>query len=226
MKNATYLISKINHKKDIWEIEMTPEHKPINYQSGQFIFVRFYNEKLSKEAHPFSIASKSNSKNIKLMVKSLGDFTTRLENLRIKDKVSIEGPYGRFNFRNQKNHNQIWIAAGIGIAPFLGMVEELENSPDFKVDLYHTAKDQSELIGYNFLKLFSSKLKNFRYIPWSSGGNKRRIDTKEISRLSGDLMEKDFFLCGPENFKEDMIEQLVNVGIKKSHVHEEVFNFR
>ncbi len=226
MKNAVYSILKIEHKKDMWTIEMSPEHKPIDYKSGQFIFVRFYNEKLSKEAHPFSIASKSGSKNIRIIVKALGDFTKDLEELKVGDKVSIEGPYGRFNFKNQENKNQVWIAAGIGITPFLGMVEELESSPNFKIELYHTAKDQSELIGYDFLSLLSSKLKSFRYIPWNSKEKGRRIDTKDISQVSGNLKEKDFFLCGPENFKEDMIEQLTNIGIKKSHIHEEAFNFR
>ena len=133
IKNAVYSISDIKQTSDLFIIEMKPEHKPISYKSGQFIFLRFYNQELSKEAHPFSIASKSNSNELKIVVKKLGDFTRKLEHLKVGDEVSVEGPYGRFHFRNYKDHNQIWIAAGIGITPFLGMAQDLDGKT--RVDL-------------------------------------------------------------------------------------------
>ena len=224
MKNAVYTISKIEKDKDKLAIEMTPEHKPLSYKSGQFVFVRFYNQNLSKEAHPFSIASKSNSDSIKIIIKKLGDFTNKLEHLNVGDKVSLEGPYGRFNVDCKLKH-QIWIAAGIGITPFLGMLEDLENCEGAKVDLYYSAKDDSDFTSHNFISEKASKIKNFRFIPWNST-KLGRISTKEIKKMSEGLSDKEFFLCGPDGFKENIIHDLVKSGVKKENIHEEAFDFR
>lgn len=224
VKNAVYRISEIKRRRDVFTIEMKPEHKPIKYKSGQFVFLRFYNEKLSKEAHPFSIASASNNETLRIIVKKLGDYTSRIEHLKIGDKVSIEGPYGRFNFENHKGKNQVWISAGIGITPFLGMVHDLEGK-NVNIDLYHIARDDSDFIGYDVFLDVESKNKNFRFFPWNSS-KRGRINVQDIGMLSGDFKGREFFLCGPHKFKEDLIRNLIKVGVKKKNIHEEAFDFR
>ena len=81
LKAAPYIISDIKKTGNMIILELTPEHKPLNYKAGQAVFIRFYNEKLSKESHPFSIASKTGESAIKIVIKKLGDFTERLEHL-------------------------------------------------------------------------------------------------------------------------------------------------
>ncbi len=223
MKNAIYKIKNIIHKDDVFEIEMMPEHKPIEYHSGQFIFVRFYNEKLSEEPHPFSISSKSNSEFIKIVVRKLGDFTSSLEHLKVGDKVSIEGPYGRFNFKNYSHKNQIWLASGIGIVPFIGMAEDL--SSEFQIDLYYVEKNENKFIGNSTLREIEKRNKNFKFIPWTSE-KMNRLDVHKIKKLSRTIENKEFLICGSPGFKEEITKQLINEGVKKSNIHEEVFDFR
>ncbi|HVY01395.1 MAG TPA: ferric reductase-like transmembrane domain-containing protein [Candidatus Nanoarchaeia archaeon] len=226
MKNAVYIVEKIANKKDLFEIIMIPEHKPIRYQSGQFVFVRFYNEGLSREAHPFSIASKSNEERIKIVIKKLGDYTSKMENLKVGDKVSVEGPYGRFHFKNYENKNQVWIAAGIGITPFMGMAQDLEfESPDCKVELYYTAKDSSDFIGYERFRRISMENKNFKFFPWNSD-EKGRISPEVIINNTKDIKNKQFLICGGSAFKESMISGLVKAGVDINNIHEEAFDFR
>lgn len=225
IKNAVYTISSIKQEKDRFTIEMTPDHKPISYKSGQFVFIRFYNQNISREEHPFSIASRSDSSTLKIIIKKLGDFTNKLENLKVGDKVSIEGPYGRFN-ADCKSAHQIWIAAGIGITPFLGMLEDFLSCPEkVQVDLYYSAKDDSDFIGQDFISDTASKIKTFRFIPWNST-EKGRLSAEEIEKTSGKLEDKEFFLCGPEGFKESIIHKLIKLGVDKNRIHEEAFDFR
>lgn len=223
-KQAIYKIKNIEKKKNVNEITLSPLGKPIQYKSGQFIFIRFYNEKLSNEAHPFSIASKSNNPEIKIMVKNLGDFTGNLHQLNVGDRVGIEGPYGRFNFHtNKTNPNQIWVAGGIGITPFIGMVEDLK--PGQKVDLYYSVKSEDEFMSLDFLKSIEAKNKNFRLFPWITSKN-GYLTLKNIQENSGKLADKEFCLCGPNALKEALKNDLIKLGISNDKIHSEEFSFR
>lgn len=224
-KNAVYVIKEIEKQKNSFIISLIPDHKPLDYQSGQFVFIRFFNEHLSKEAHPFSIASRSGDSVMKIVIKKLGDFTEKLEHLNIGDKVSIEGPYGKFHFKNYKGKNQVWVAAGIGVVPFLGMVEDLKKEPGIKIDLYYTVSDESDFIAYDFLLEASKNIHGFRFIPWVSA-KRGRITAEDIEKISGSFSNKEFFFCGPESLKETLIHKLIKAGVSKNNLHEEVFDFR
>ena len=166
IEHPMYKIENIKIDNKIIELQLNPESKKLDYKSGQFVFLRFYNEKLSKEPHPFSISSKSNDKTIKVFIKESGDFTEQLKILKIGDKVSIEGPYGKFNFKNFDKKEQIWIAGGIGITPFIGMIEELKENKEYKIDLFYTFKE-NHIIDEKILDEIK-KTDNLKFTPWNS----------------------------------------------------------
>jgi len=226
-KNAVYSIKSIKQKNDLFEIIITPEHKPISYDAGQFVFLRFYNKNVSKEAHPFSIASESNAEDIIIIVKQLGDYTSKIVHLRKGDKVSVEGPYGRFSYKKHLKKDQIWLAAGIGITPFIGMAQDVMTDEDLqgKVTLIYSAKSEDELIGSNIFYDVSKQTSKFAFLPWLSK-KQGRINAKAVFDISGKFKDKEFFLCGPTAFKESMIKSLIENKVSKNHIHEEVFDFR
>jgi predicted ferric reductase len=222
-KYPMYKVASVNINKNIIELQLEPESESLQYQSGQFLFLRFYNEKLSKEPHPFSIASKSNEKTIKVAIKESGDFTRELVNLKIGDRVSIEGPYGKFNFKNFDNKEQIWIAGGIGITPFLGMIDELKENPDFDITLLYIFREN-----YIITKKFAeeiSKIKNLRFITWNSE-KKGEISIGKIIGENIILKDKEILICGPSGMKESLIKGLKELKISRNKVHEEVFDLK
>jgi predicted ferric reductase len=221
--NAFYKIKSVGKSKDLFILEMIPEYKPLEYKSGQFVFVRFYSDALPNEAHPFSIASKSNSPIMKIVVKKLGDFTEKLDCLKEGDMVSVEGPYGRFNYRNYDDKAQVWIGAGIGITPFLGMAEDLGKGEN--VFLYHTAREDSDLFGKNLFAAIAERNKQFKFYSWNSS-KQGHLTVDEIKKGGVNLQECEFLICGPEKFKEDLIGQLLTEGVKKNRIHEEAFEFK
>ncbi len=223
-KNAVYKIKTIEKTNENFTFELEPEHKPISYKSGQFVFIRFYNQHLSKEPHPFSIASKTDNYTIKIIAKKLGDFTNKLENLKEGGKVSIEGPYGGFHFRNYENKDQVWLASGIGITPFVGMAEDLlENDKKTNVNLYYIFRNNMD-VSESFFRSFDERMENFKFTEWDSS-KKGHFSARDIGDLES-LKEKEFLICGSPKFKEKLISDLEEAGIKKENIHEEVFDFR
>jgi predicted ferric reductase len=100
-----YKIKSLKRKgENVHEIILVPENTPLKYQSGQFVFVKFKNKKVGKEPHPFSIASASNNPSLKIIVKGLGDFTNRLSDLNVGDKVHVEGQRTDMDCWRNRNH--------------------------------------------------------------------------------------------------------------------------
>lgn len=226
-KKYVYEIKSINRFGTCFEIIFSPKNRALLYKAGQFIFVKFFNDKISKEAHPFSVASKSNEGEIKIIVKKLGDYTAKLDNLKVGDRVSIEGPYGKFNFGRDDSGDAVWIAGGIGITPFIGMAEDiLENKDSRKVTLFHCVGFEEDLAGRSLFEEVSKRCKNFIYVPWNSAKKKRRITIEDVYNLSGGFDGKNFFLCGSRALKRDIAKGLKEHGVKSKDIHEEEFDFK
>ena len=84
------------------------------HRAGQFAFVDFGG---AEGAHPFTITSAwKRDGRPSFSIKGLGDYTRALpEQLFEGQAVTIEGPYGRFDFRGEGR--QIWIGGGSGSRP-------------------------------------------------------------------------------------------------------------
>ncbi|WP_461466268.1 ferredoxin reductase family protein [Melaminivora sp.] len=115
------------------------------HRAGQFAFVHFHapsqtgqggqsgqSSPWGEGAHPFTIASAQDSLGrspqgeplLRLVIKPLGDYTARLHrHLTAGQALTLEGPYGRFDARGRQGRQQVWIAAGVGITPFLALLE-------------------------------------------------------------------------------------------------------
>ena len=69
-------VGKLN--EEVLQIELSPRRRRVTFTPGQFVFVTFYQEGLSREAHPFTICPVPEQKDVELTVKALGDFTNAL----------------------------------------------------------------------------------------------------------------------------------------------------
>lgn len=102
---------------------------PIEASAGQFAFLAPASGAFKGEKHPFSIAS-VDGRRLVFAVKHLGDFTDRcIPELKAGDALRVEGPWGAF-LPKRMTGDAVWIAAGIGVAPFLAWLEERANEPE------------------------------------------------------------------------------------------------
>jgi len=219
--NLIYNLKKINIlNQQVVELELEPRNRRLKFCPGQFIFIRFLSGSISTESHPFSISSGSQTDDLKIVVKSLGDFTAKLKDLQPGLPVSIEGPYGKFSHLNILNKNQVWIAGGVGITPFISMARSLTDS-SYHIDLYYCTNKPEEAVLMAELKDIEINGK-IRVIPWCSS-EKGYLSAKIISELSPDLKNKDILLCGPAPLMFGLTEQLLKLNIKRKNIHFENF---
>jgi predicted ferric reductase len=222
-KKIRYVVkSVVNLNKDITSIEMAPVGNRFTFKSGQFVFVSFKDSFIGEESHPFSIASGENDLNFKLVIKSFGDFTNRLKELKPGTAVDVEGPYGNFSCKSISNKKQIWIAGGIGITPFMSMAYSLDDT--YEVDLYCCVKEKGEAVLLNELLKISEIKKNFKVILWCSNDS-GFINSEVIANKSDKFGDKDIFMCGPVVFMNSLNQQFLSLKVAKDKIHYENFNF-
>ncbi|MDP1709972.1 MAG: ferredoxin reductase family protein [Candidatus Komeilibacteria bacterium] len=221
----------------IVEIELEPMGRPLNFQAGQFIFIHF-KDRVSAgrdsgvnraEIHPFTISSAPSEKNLKLVIKSLGDFTADLKSLTPGATALVQGPFGKFSHRHWANKNQIWLAGGVGITPFLSFARSLSPDDGYKINLYYCVYLPEEAVLLDELIRLSQANPNFRVTAWYSR-DRGRIKAEAVSELSGGFIAdgapggaKEILLCGPSAFMNDLKKQFQQAGAPKKNIHFEEF---
>lgn len=223
-KKYIYIVKKISRvSSGTVEIEMSPKNDRLNFNAGQFIFISFSSESISPETHPFSISSSENDPNLRISIKSLGDFTKDISRIEIGTEAKIEGPYGKFSRNNSKSKDQIWIAGGIGITPMLSMARSFKNN-DRSIDLYYITRNKDDAPFLDELLGISKSHPNFRMFNWFSS-EKGRFSGNDLFSSNERLPDKDIFLCGPLTFMESIRTQLIDIGVPRSNIRWEKFNF-
>lgn len=219
-----YTVGAVRKLSDkVLEIELSPRRRAVAFVPGQFVFVTFYQEELSHESHPYTICTVPEQKNIGLTVKALGDFTKALYGrLRSGASAKVEGPYGRFDYR-MGSPQQIWIAAGVGVTPFLSWARHMERMQDsmYRAMFYYCVHSRSDAIQYQEFERIAAQRVNLQ-IALVCSQERGHLRAAEV----GNLDDKDIFMCGPKRFTLDLQRQFLRLGVAGDRIHFEDFEFR
>lgn len=206
------------------QITLKPLAGSLSFKPGQFVFARLVtgNGK-SGEWHPFSISSAPTDGTLQLSIKGLGDYTNKLINLEPGMQMDLEGAYGRFSYTNYASRDQIWVAGGIGITPFLSMMKDLPPK-GYRVHLFYSVKSESEMIDWPLMyQTMYAKPESLRVVPYVVDQQAKLLDVDYIEQISGELQAKDFYLCGPPAMMSALKRQLKARGVPGVNIHSEEF---
>ena len=194
-------------------------------EGGQFVYLRVGGNRAWRE-HPFSVAGTEPDGSVRLTVRALGRDTRRLyADLREGLPATLAGPYGMFD-HTLGGARQIWIAGGIGIAPFLGWVSAPGRDILARADLFYCTPTAADAPFLPELTAAARRQAALRLHAVHSR-NEGRLTVKKIQAAAGPLTpETHVFLCGPAAMVEDLCIGLRRHGIPRDHLHAEHFAFR
>lgn len=207
----------------IMEIILTPQAASLNHKPGQFIFISFIQDGITTEFHPFSITSDSSSKQLSIGVKQLGDYTNTLAALQRGTLAKIEGPFGRFYVQKNHHADQIWIAGGIGITPFLSMIRSQKTIDGGKIWLFYSVNIIDEAVFLPEIIKYSEENDDFIFVLHETKRSDY-ITADIIQNKVKELSSKEIFLCGPPPMMKSLREQLVNKNVDDKVIHSEEFS--
>jgi predicted ferric reductase len=195
-------------------------------RAGQFLFVRFPNEKNLNESHPFTISSAPREDVLRLTIKASGDFTRALfAELKPNTDAIVEGAYGMFDYKTGGG-KQIWIAGGIGVTPFLSFIRDMDGNLDYDIDFYFTVRHPEEAIFTDEIEAAAKKNQRLRpHIRFSSTMGSLTIE-HIVENAGGNVSGHHVYLCGPLPMTQAFEQKFLALNVPRENIHFEEFNFR
>nr|WP_321444828.1 ferric reductase-like transmembrane domain-containing protein [uncultured Cohaesibacter sp.] len=226
LRNKKYEVVSVDRLPIGTVIRLKPKGKGIKIKAGQFAFLSIQKSGL-KEAHPFTVATAEDDGTLTFAIRPLGDFTKRLrDSIDVGDVASVAGGYGGFALK-ESHGNQVWLAGGIGITPFLSFSHTLPPKPNGgSYHLIHVVSDAEQAISRQALEAIAMERDDFHYSLYSSADNGRFNAQKLTELLAFDAAGSDLWFCGPTPMRLAIEKGLKSLGQSPKTIHFERFEFR
>ena len=233
-----YRVVEVNQEtRNVWTLKFAPpDGIPIRpHQPGQFHFINLHRgPALPKEEHHFTISSSPlDHTSLSSTIKESGDFTKTIGRTKVGDNAVLEGPFGRFSFLQHINLEYlVFIAAGIGITPFMSMLRYLHDThSQQQVLLMYANKSEQDIVFREELDLIAQtkepQLKIFHVISQPTKnwlGEKGHIDSTMLRKYCENIISKSsFYVCTPPLMITAITRSLISLGVKRNQIYSERF---
>ena len=182
-------------------------------------------------------SSQNNRKEVAILVR-IDDkpsvFKQQMLRLTPGKKVIFWGPSGNFYLpKKTVASSYTFIAGGVGIAPFLGMLDFLiEENQVIKVTLLVSFSSLTHIAfweelkqlerQYSFLTVVYTITQDTK-LPKTWQGEKGRITKTMINKYVKDINSSHFFVCGSIIMVANVSDMLLEMGVKSEHISGENF---
>jgi ferredoxin-NADP reductase len=155
-------------------------------------------------------------------------FKRVLLNMAIGEEIKLAGPTGLFTLHADASQAAIFIAGGIGIAPFYSMLHA-KAAHAHSITLFYGNQSLAEAAFLTELQTLASSRQNFRFIPtlnvapatWS--GETGYINAQMLEKYLTDFATPIFYICGSPVMVTTLQETLIEMGISEKHIRVEDF---
>ena len=202
------------------------------FKPGQYLSLSVINNKGQRIRKPFSIANKPKGVNdfIEFCVKIIpgGLASEFIKKLKIGEDVELFGPAGRFVI-NSYEKDLIFIASGVGIAPFMSMIPDLlHNGFQKRIILLKSARTEEDSLYDKELDALTKMHSNFEFYNIFSNPKDKELDWGYLQDFLEEYVPEDFkgnfFLCGLEQMIIDVKAQLSAMNFKEEQIFTEKFD--
>ncbi len=243
-----YLLRPLRQLRDPWRIEAVERIadrtwsvrlsalRPgrFRFTAGQFAWVTLDRSPFSVVEHPFSIASApADLPKLEFVIKEAGDFTSRLDRLRVGGRAHLDGPHGNFVLEGHEAHGILAIAGGVGIAPILSLLRQAAHERDPRPwSLIYGNRHAGQIVHARELETLRSRL-DLTVVhvlsepPAGWTGEVGQLDAALVARYvdPGRMGGWLVFVCGPPAMIDTVERALVRLGIPLDRILAERFRY-
>ncbi|MER2605950.1 MAG: 2Fe-2S iron-sulfur cluster binding domain-containing protein [Siculibacillus sp.] len=218
---------------DVKGLRLEIDGAPIDFQAGQYVNLTIPG---IEGTRAFSIANPPQEPTrVELQIRRVpgGRATGRIhDGLKVGDRLSFTGPYGRFFVRKSRGGPLLFLAGGTGVSSPRSMILDLlAEGYDAPISLVHGVRAQADLYGRDEFEALAAKHPNFRYVPAlsaepeASAWTGARGFVHEVAErlFDGNFEGQTAYLCGPPPMIEASIGALMRGRLFERHIFTERF---
>ena len=185
--------------RGVVELTLAPEKELLSYRAGQFVYLTPLDPGLASgrnEEHPYTVSSSPREPVLRVAIKDVGDATHALQTVAAGGKALVEGPYGDFFPVKKRTDGELWIAGGIGLAPFLSRARALSPEDTVDVHLIYCVQDETRAHFLSELEAIAAKIPGFRlwkHFFYREGP----LSGAFMSACCPDFPSREIYVCGP-----------------------------
>lgn len=236
MLRTPYRVAEVRRERgDACTLVLEPQgHAGMRFQAGQFAWLTLGASPFALHEHPFSIASSAaRPDRIEFGIKAVGDFTRGLLESKPGQTAYLDGPYGAFSCeRHADASGYVFVAGGVGIAPVIGMLRTLADREERRpLWLFYGNRRWERALYREALDALAGRL-DLRIVhvvgePPQDWAGERGLLTREMleRHLPRDRAGLHAFVCGPVAMTQAAERWLTALGVPRSRVHSELFEW-
>lgn len=216
---AEFEVSEINDlTKDVRQVSFKPpsgsplEGSNFAFTAGQYLTIQIDmdGDNLSAPRH-FTATSPVGADYLQCTIKKVkgGKLTSYVhEHLKVGDKVTLATPVGVFTATPEETPKAVLMSAGIGITPMVNMKRSLNENVQLVVHV-----DRSEE-SHPYREVFEDSKTLYKYTSVSGRTTAEDLVAETLEQAEGGT-DNEFFICGPEQWMDDVQKALLAKGAKK-----------
>lgn len=234
-----YTVESMERLSDeLTEVVLAPAGPPLAFTPGQFVMAALPSN-VGRYSHPFTISSGVGEPRVRLTIAALGDHTTGLSHLLKPGMTAvISDPAGRFD-RRTATRDQIWVAAGAGVAPFLswarsldhddtddsaGTADTAETAETDDIDFFYTTTGPAPFA--DELRAIANR-HPFLQLHTVDTSHQGRLSPTDLLAATGKPVDSvTVYLCGPAPMLRHFERALRRAGVPRGRIHREYFTWR
>ncbi len=191
---------------------------------GQFAML-YLEGKNGWRRHPFTISGAAHDRSLRFTIKGLGDDTRDItQTVRVGMPAVVGGPHGRFQ-HGRGTRDQVWIAGGVGVTPFLSWLRSLSHDPvRARIHFFYTqagpAPDAEQITAI-------ARAHPNLTVHLVDSAVEGHLSAARVLRTVGvDPRLLSVFLCGPTRMVDVLTRDLRHAGVAARNLHREHFDWR
>ncbi len=157
------------------------------------------------------------------------------DRLEVDGVVEVAPPAGRFTLDLAAGRPVVFIAGGIGVTPFLAMMEHIEaHEPGREAWLFHGVRSPEERVMHDEMRRWA-RHPGLHVVTCRSGRNVEpapgRTGSGEAGHVTIDLLRRrlpssnyEFYVCGPPPMMTRIMDGLRAWGVPPGSIHFEAFS--
>lgn len=231
------VVGKTDETPDVvtLQLEAADGHPLARFRAGQFLTVRLPGGEDEAVSRSYSLTGTpcASPASYSIAVRRISDgrLSSRLCSLSVGDQVEATRPDGRFTLPVENEFPVVLIASGIGITPFMSLLEQLVANDGPEIWLYYGSRNLTQ---HAFRRRITEiaignpalTVRNFYSRPGAADTEPHDFGRLTVDRIDQELIERKarFYICGPGEMITDFRKGLIARGVPDFEIFFERFS--